>query len=157
MKIFAWMKQEQRKHPCVHVCVCVCLYECVCVLYDTQGKSDFISKDKESVCFLQLHQESGGLPLTGPGTVPVDLPQPSQFSCAFVGSFPQISRPQLHDFILPSSCPFYPHFYTSPIAAHRPWLHGCSLGCSPLPRPLTSLEQPAVDSTTKKCMERSYM
>lgn len=91
---------------------------CMC---DLEGKTNFISIDKESVCFLQLSQDRGGLPLTGLVTVPEDLTQCSQFSCAFVGSFPQISWPSYMAsfFLLP---PHHPRFYISLIPAWRTWL-----------------------------------
>lgn len=79
MTTFACCQTMSRVRKCPYMCAL--------------GKSDFISTDKESVCFLQIKQDCRGLPLTGPVTVPEDLPQPSQFSCAFVRSFPQISWP----------------------------------------------------------------
>ena len=85
------------------------------------GKLTLFPKTK-SLCFLQSRQEWGGLPLAGPATIPEDLPRPSQFSCAFVGSFPQISGPSCTAsfFLLPAS--LNPHFYTSLISAQRPRL-----------------------------------
>lgn len=66
------------------------------------GKTDFISLE-ESVCLLLLSQDSRGLPLTRLMAVPQDLTQPSQFSCAFVGCFPEISWPSRIGFVPPSS------------------------------------------------------
>lgn len=63
-------------------------------------------------------------------TIPKDLPQSSQSSCAFEGSFPLISWPSwlYSSSFLP---PHHPCFCISPIPVWRPGLtSGCSLGNS---------------------------
>lgn len=69
--------------------------------------TDFISTDKESVCFFSP-AKSG--PRRPPPHWACDRPRgpdpaSSQFSCAFVGSFPLISWPSCMASFFPPSCP----------------------------------------------------
>lgn len=69
--------------------------------------TDFISIDKESVCFFSP-AKSG--PRRPPPHWACDRPRgpdpaSSQFSCAFVGSFPLISWPSCVTSFFPPSCP----------------------------------------------------
>lgn len=70
--------------------------------------TDFISIDKESVCVFFSPAKSG--PRRPPPHWACDCPRgpdlaSSQFSCAFVGTFPLISWPSCMASFFPPSCP----------------------------------------------------
>lgn len=121
MTIFAfWQTMSRvRKHP--YVCAV------------TWGETDFISIVR--VCFLQWSQDWGVLPFTGAATVPEDLPRPSQFSCAFVGSFPLISCPSCMAsfFLLPPPSSMLLHL-TDPSSETLASSLGVPLGAPSLPQ-----------------------